>query len=427
MSIPLDRLYHYIEHVAQEIYSDDVLIYRFYPHGSKKIEDLIELNKNSVDYFMLPHLYCHDQEPLNFDYYENQVANIIDQQLENIRVQSLGHKNRIRTNLRKNAIDINNMAMLLHSEKNSPEVEKYLNHSMIPVYYWSHAIIAQDWYRFAQHVQQIKQVKKTFLIYNRAWSGTREYRLKFAELLLRFGLSDICQMNLNVNEPELNVHYKNHKFNNYAWKPSLILDGIFPACDVGAHASADFEITDYENTEIEVVLETLFDDQRIQLTEKSLRPIACGQPFILASGPGSLKYLKEYGFQTFSTLWNEDYDTIVDSQQRLLKIVNLMKSIQSWSVEEKVAKLNEAQKITNYNKKLFFSKTFSQQITDELKNNLGLALDIFNQHNNYSLWYNRWNLLLKDPEFVSCLKQKNYTVWNTKNLLSTIDYINKIK
>jgi hypothetical protein len=133
MSIPLDRLYHYIEHVAQEIYSDDILIYRFYPHGSKKIENLIALNKNSVDYFMLPHLYCHDQEPLNFDYYENQVANIIDQQLENIRVQSLGHKNRIRTNLRKNAIDINNMAMLLHSEKNSPELEKYLNHSMIPV------------------------------------------------------------------------------------------------------------------------------------------------------------------------------------------------------------------------------------------------------------------------------------------------------
>jgi hypothetical protein len=33
MSIPLDRLYHYIENIAKEIRGDDVLIYRFYPHG----------------------------------------------------------------------------------------------------------------------------------------------------------------------------------------------------------------------------------------------------------------------------------------------------------------------------------------------------------------------------------------------------------
>ena len=40
MSIPLDRLYHYIESIAKDIRGDDVIIYRFYPHGSKKIEDL---------------------------------------------------------------------------------------------------------------------------------------------------------------------------------------------------------------------------------------------------------------------------------------------------------------------------------------------------------------------------------------------------
>jgi hypothetical protein len=43
MSIPLDRLYHYIENVAQEIYNDRIIIYRFYPHGSKNINDLNNL------------------------------------------------------------------------------------------------------------------------------------------------------------------------------------------------------------------------------------------------------------------------------------------------------------------------------------------------------------------------------------------------
>jgi hypothetical protein len=46
MSIPLDRLYHYILNVAQEIYNDRIIIYRFYPHGSKNINDLNNLHES---------------------------------------------------------------------------------------------------------------------------------------------------------------------------------------------------------------------------------------------------------------------------------------------------------------------------------------------------------------------------------------------
>lgn len=38
MSVPLDRLYHYIENTAGEIYNDDVVIYRFYTHGFKNFK-----------------------------------------------------------------------------------------------------------------------------------------------------------------------------------------------------------------------------------------------------------------------------------------------------------------------------------------------------------------------------------------------------
>ena len=40
MSIPLDRLYQFVESVAQNILQDRVLIYRFYPHGSKNVENM---------------------------------------------------------------------------------------------------------------------------------------------------------------------------------------------------------------------------------------------------------------------------------------------------------------------------------------------------------------------------------------------------
>ena len=45
MSIPLDRLYHYIQDVAEQVHGDRILIYRFSPHGSKNIEDLTPIQK----------------------------------------------------------------------------------------------------------------------------------------------------------------------------------------------------------------------------------------------------------------------------------------------------------------------------------------------------------------------------------------------
>ena len=71
MSIPLDRLYHHIENIAQDIYNDHVIIYRFWPHGSKKLEDLkiLSNNLNWITCRFRPTIYAHDQEPLNYDLY----------------------------------------------------------------------------------------------------------------------------------------------------------------------------------------------------------------------------------------------------------------------------------------------------------------------------------------------------------------------
>ena len=71
MSIPLDRLYHYIENIAEEIYGNPIIIYRFYPHGSKKLEDLVPLKWHDwKELAIFPNIYCNDQEPLNYNYYQ---------------------------------------------------------------------------------------------------------------------------------------------------------------------------------------------------------------------------------------------------------------------------------------------------------------------------------------------------------------------
>lgn len=406
MSIPLDRLYNYIDDVVRKAHGDSVLIYRFWPHGSKKIEDLVEL-KPVLQPFLTPEVICHDQEPLNFELYqglhESMVENpkIKNQKPFAVEYYRAGLKNLLEfndRNLRYWFQNIYDKCVLVHSEKNSRQVKKYSDNGFIPCYYWSHAVIAQDWYRYAQHVivDDAKSKTKTFLIYNRAWSGSREYRLKFVELLLSYNLLKHCQTTFNPCDN--GVHYQNYVFENDLWKPNLDIEHVLPINSVDSHASADFDLNDYTQTDIEIVLETLFEDTRWHLTEKSLRPIACGKPFVLAATPGSLNYLKSYGFKTFDTVWDESYDQIQDHHLRLKSIVALMHEISQWSSDCKNQKLKQAKEICEFNKRHFFSQTFSNMVLKELADNLTSAVQELIDTNTGQLFLNTWQKYSKVEE-----------------------------
>jgi hypothetical protein len=395
MSIPLDRLYHYIKTTAEQIYNDSLIIYLFLPHGSKNINDLTTLNDNPPEHLITkPLLYCYDQEALNYDLYKNIPV-------QQTKLESLIAKYQLdipKYNFQCSRQNIYDKSLLLHSEKRSSELEKYQHNWFIPVYYWSHAIIARDWFRYAQYIDKHKKTTKIFLIYNRAWAGTREYRLKFAELLAVSGVDSQCHTHVNVVEPELKIHYKDHKFNNQIWKPESNLENYFKSKNVPGHCSADFDINDYNTTDIEIVLETLFDDSRLHLTEKSLRPIACAQPFILLGTHGSLEYLRSYGFQTFDSVWNEHYDTIQDPLLRLQAVIAVMKEITNWDNHTRSVKLLQAQKIAEYNKNHFFSSTFFNNILNEFQSNLKSGLEELENTNTSRLFFERRKKLYSVPE-----------------------------
>jgi hypothetical protein len=436
MNIPLDRLYHYIRDIAQEIYGDRIVIYRFWPHGSKNINNLNNLNEGTHESLgvnewtkkaISPNIWCNDQEPLDYEFYK---VNTLDRNgawtsiLKSIN-QYIPFKNL--NHFQNNVFE---KGLLLHSEKKSIDLEKYqTDNELIPVYYWSHAVIARDWFRYAEHVKQNKQSDKIFLIYNRAWSNTREYRLRFAELLIHLNLQDSCKTSVNPIEPELGIHYELHKFKNPVWRPQTVLENFFPTSTAHSHYSADFDIEDYEDTDIEVVLETLFDDSRLHLTEKSLRPIACAQPFILAGTHGSLEYLRSYGFKTFGDVWDESYDLVEDPAERLIQIAELMKYIANWLPHQRKRNMVQARAIADYNKKHFFSQEFFDRVIDELKTNLKSAVAELELCNNYVGWLDRWQKLLTYSEVVKHLE----TTQNAKDpTTEQVDFIielaqNKLK
>ena len=420
MNIPLDRLYHYIENVAQEIYNDRIIIYRFHPHGSKNINDLNNLHESDTwrDKIIFPSVWCHDQEPLDHEFYRTNIRFWTNELI--VILKSL---NRFTPpgNLNYSRNTVFEKGLLLHSEQRSSNLEKYhSDNELISVYYWSHAVIARDWFRYAQHVAQKKQVNKTFLIYNRAWSNTREYRLRFAELLVSNNLQEQCQTTVNAVEPELGIHYNTYDFKNPIWRPQLPIENYFPTSTAQSHYSADFELKDYESTNIEVVLETLFDDDRLHLTEKSLRPIAVGQPFILTGTQGSLEYLRSYGFKTFGHVWDEGYDTIADPEERLCATVNLMNQIANWTPQVRQHKLAQAQAVADYNKKHFFSQEFFDLVINELKTNLKSGFDSLELCNNYTKWIAQWQELLAYPEVTAFLNSNQN---NKRPTAAQVDFV----
>jgi hypothetical protein len=139
-------------------------------------------------------------------------------------------------------------------------------------------------------------------------------------------------------------------------------------------SSADYNANDFVSTQISVVLETVFDGTRIHLTEKILRPIACGHPFILAAGPGALEYLRSYGFQTYDPWIDESYDKELDSVVRMQKIIESMKTIHNLQGKDRENFFNKIKSIAQFNKMHFFSSEFSHKIKSELKDNLESAM-----------------------------------------------------
>lgn len=386
MTIHIDRLYHHIERLGKNIHNDGVVIYHFWPHGSKNLENLQPLyNYEPMTHFSNPQIFCNDQEPLDYDYYKK--------------------FNRFpEHNLRLIPLNLFDQCVLLHSELHGQNLTKYQQHgTFVMAYYWCHAVLARDWFRYAEHVDfdRVRRSQKTFLIYNRAWSGTREYRLKLCDMLIDHDLVDACLTTTSFADPGTKTHYQAHDFVNAEFEPKHRLEDYFAPNTFSSDYSADFVEQDYFDTEIEVVLETLFDDDRWHLTEKIFRPIACAQPFLLCATPGALQYLKSYGFETFDTVWSEDYDQIKDGRTRLETLVATMRTIQNWDPQTRANKLARARQIAKRNQQRFFSKEFLNTILQELQENLTDACTQVVQYNTATIIEQRLSRIM------SCADKRN--------------------
>lgn len=406
MSIPLDRLYTHLNNLCNR---DNVLISRWLPHGSKKASDLHQLADYppEVPFKERVGVICHDQEPLQFSFYR------CDDIIHALQLRFLPNDDdlvadpkfrRIIDDFHLRAmvghpLNHYNQTILIHSELSSSEVEMYAQNNFIPVYWWAHGAIARDWFRYAKHDLQLdfKQAKftKTFLVYCRAWSGTRQYRLDFLQDIKNNNLYLCATVNFGAQDGD--QHYS-------SLCQDHTLDQYFNKNTAPSSASADYMSTDYQQCALELVLETIYESSRIHLTEKTCRPLACGKPFILAGGPRSLETLRNYGFETFSPWINEEYDLEPDCDRRRTMIINELTRLSQLSLDSPI--WHELHQIAARNKKRFFSEEFLSQLFGEFRSNFEHAYSQLTVTEKYKIiMTNQLEHFSKNPEFYKTSKE----------------------
>jgi hypothetical protein len=317
----------------------------FSPHGSKNLWDLVAyydwgIFKQKIHHYNFNGaLIMHDQEPFMPNMLDTYRANLLEDE-KMPWLASLSHKELLLLRLPTCSWPI-----FCHSEINSKDIEFVNDSGMIPCYYFWHALISRDWFRHWKHhkdLQQTRNWSKRFLLYAREHTGTREYRQSLIEHLIPF-----------KDQVE------------YNWDNQNIVDSSY---------SAKIVVQDANTTAVHIVAETVFDCNKIHLTEKVFKPIVMSQPFVLFAGAGALAYLQRYGFKTFDSVWDESYDLVVNHSDRFQMVLTLIKKLNDMPLDDFKLLIRKCQQIVEYNRQHFFSDNFEKILLDELHQNVQTAL-----------------------------------------------------
>jgi hypothetical protein len=339
-----DQLYDYLRYYCH-VNKKPSIVRSFTKNGSKGLYSLTEQDTPYISHIESPvypgFIEMFDQEPVD-------IRTLYDASIDYVRKTA---PNSPRLLLSVNDFVFSKSASLYtpiiaHSEINSNDVNAFINNFFVPLFFWSNAITSRYWFSHYELLQkQSYHVQTSRLgVYIRNTSGTREYRKK----LLSF---------IKNKQPAIFCPFVNGDMTN-----------------ITSDSSASIEWPDHNKFDIQLVPETIFETEKIHLTEKIFKPIVMHQSFILFAGAGSLRYLRNYGFKTFSGVWDESYDLETNSDIRYSKIITLINSILKLTSEEYEKLIAKTKKIIIHNREHFYSEKFKLQLLNELDNNLEEAI-----------------------------------------------------
>jgi hypothetical protein len=254
-------------------------------------------------------------------------------------------------------------------------------------YFFSHGFVALDWFNDAKYllIDKTSSFDKVFIMFNNLIAKDRSYRLGIVGDMLYRKLDNQGLISLPLVD-QYHGSYVNEMFDTTSKldkdHKKLVLQTIhkldspltIDTDSVNGEFSAKLNLKVNQRAFWHIVSETNFYHPKLHLTEKIFKPIVSYRPFILASYAGNLKYLRSYGFKTFSDFIDESYDLETDNNKRMTMIVDEVEKLCKLTPQQQREMFEAMRPILEYNFNHFYGR-FRKIIVDEMVYGFGECIE----------------------------------------------------
>lgn len=249
-------------------------------------------------------------------------------------------------------------------------------------YYFYHGWACQDWFRGYDKTFLIPRARdrrptRTFMSPNRIVGGMRDHRVLFLYNVLKKSLDHnhisaprICQYE-GVDISIIAKKYSNVYQDIAEVFDQALLPRTFRGEDTQQMTSCWLgNFSEVADSLVYVPTETVYFGHRLHITEKTFKAIALEMPFVLVAPAGSLAYMREYGFLTFDSVFDESYDRETDDIKRIEMVTDLLKNLDSLSEQQRLELHQKCLPIVEHNYNHFYHGGLTEVLWQELINML---------------------------------------------------------
>jgi hypothetical protein len=249
---------------------------------------------------------------------------------------------------------LNNFYIVVSAEVPDTLVEQYkdiLHYCYMPSIY--------AWYKDKLSLDQFslnKDIKKIFLSLNNRAMWSRQalfYTFLHHGLLDKSYFSYLMSNPLNLDSPfeTTNSDGAGEYLTKFGLDPEVVQKLIPYSIDFDRKKGSDWSYGDcrfYNETFCSVITETYVHKEFF--TEKTFKAFAFNHPFLLVGASGSLNYLKSIGFETFSNIFNEEYDFELNQLHRFDAMCAEILNVSTWSIAKCIDVTKKIQPLLDHNK-----------------------------------------------------------------------------
>jgi len=333
------------------------------PPGHTGPEHLFNLGRNDIK--ETSYVFMHDQEPVDIDLFDQLFQDVL------ARNKDVWWPNKPRP-----------FGHVIVSERGEQVEKLCAKYEWTSHYYFFHGWASLDWFRgydktFLIPRAQDRKPTQTFMSPNRIVAGKRDHRVLFLYNVFRHGLQNnhisaprTCPVE-NIDITSIAQKYTNVYQDITQVFEQARLPKLFAGEDTQNMTSCWLtNFAEAADSLVYVPTETVYFGRRTHITEKTFKAIALEMPFVLVAPAGSLAYLREYGFQTFDSVFDESYDLETDDLQRIEKVTALLKSLDQMSTKQRLEIHKICLPIVQHNYNHFYGGEFADVLWQELKSML---------------------------------------------------------